>query len=277
MEGEKVWRWGATRAEKKLTRQLVPKRLQATWRAGYCWRRADVMMLRRAPKSCDTALAFALEEVSGEGVCLGGVLALRKTDPIVQDCWTLLRLRQKGYCVRCGGRGHLAGDAAACEQRLGGLQGDELPYNQQRLERTLRAADAALPVAQAVREPTLPLAVAQSSSLAGDVAQPPGEGGDTLEEGWAAWITRNGVTTVTGWLKLPDFLRAVGASDSERRKTGIFVLPGWHRVGGGAPRLQKEYKYLKGQRNRGGRGKGTLYVSEAFAHHARRQCYPHAE
>ena len=138
MGGEKVWRWWATRAE-KLTRQLVPKRLQATWRAGYCWRRADVMMLRSVPKSCETALAFALEEVSGEGVCLGGVLALRKTDPIVQDCWTLLRLRQKGYCVRCGGRGHLAGDAAACEQRLGGLQGDELPYNQQRLERTLRA------------------------------------------------------------------------------------------------------------------------------------------
>ena len=201
-------------------------------------------------------------------------MALSGTATTVRDCWTLLRLHQGGCCVKCGERGHYASKCGGLDRK----RSEDLPFYQQRLERRLSEAPASTSVAKAAPRPTLPLASAQSSS-GGSIALPREERGDAFADAWASWMRKERLVATGGWLKLADFLRAVGASKSEIKKAGRFIGRGggcgqktW-RVEEGAPQEFRDWKHLGGTGNRGGCGSGALHVSVEFAQRAWRQRY----
>jgi hypothetical protein len=113
----------------------VPGRLYVLWeRDFYYSEEQPVHVLRNVPRSAETAAARALEDILGEGLALGGVLALDARVDVVRDSCALLRLHDRGKCCKCGHRGH---GAASCPTDLSRVADNDLPYRQQRMERRM--------------------------------------------------------------------------------------------------------------------------------------------
>ena len=134
----------------------VPLKLRPFWFKRYYFSaEVGVYELKNVPRSTESALAFALEKIVGQGFSFGGVLALASTD-VVMDSATLHRLHDAPYtCVVCGQMGHVAKDHERAPCVICGLRGhagrdvlcpqlrdEQLPFRSQAIKRKLAALEA---------------------------------------------------------------------------------------------------------------------------------------
>ena len=93
----------------------LPGRLAHLWRLGFRYYGDTMCFLRGVPLSTETAAAFAVESVLGEGRGIGGLLAVDPGADGLQDACRLMRWHDANKCLKCGRGGHLARncDAAA--------------------------------------------------------------------------------------------------------------------------------------------------------------------
>ena len=113
-----------------------------------------VVFLRNVPRNMETAAARTVEDLLGEGLAVGGILALDQRIPVVRDSCTLQRLHDQGACCKCGRRGHLS---ASCPANLSEMPASDLPYIHLRTERRMEALQQRLKENLSASSSTVPV------------------------------------------------------------------------------------------------------------------------
>lgn len=135
----------------------VPERLKYLRRRGFCHRGGSISVLRGVPRSIESAAAFELERMLGEGHAVGGLLALAPWSDAVREACVIHRRHDGNLCISCGGDGHFARE---CDVGRCVAGRSSTPVLELAAERTASAVEA---LADITREHTAQERVAQTA------------------------------------------------------------------------------------------------------------------